>query len=38
MPTSLQREIQSVTKMPVRKIINTHFHWDHTQGNQAYRM
>jgi len=20
----------------VRKIINTHFHWDHTQGNQAY--
>ena len=33
---ALQREIQSVTKMPVRKIINTHFHWDHTQGNQAY--
>ena len=38
MPTSLQREIQSVPKMPVRKIINTRFHWDHTQGNQAYRM
>src|SRR5215213_6661450 len=33
---ALQREIQSVTKLPVRKIINTHFHWDHTQGNQAY--
>ena len=33
---ALQREIQSITKMPVRKIINTHFHWDHTQGNQAY--
>ena len=33
---ALQREIESVTKMPVRKIINTHFHWDHTQGNQAY--
>ncbi|MFL5422302.1 MAG: MBL fold metallo-hydrolase [Myxococcales bacterium] len=33
---ALQREIESITKMPVRKIINTHFHWDHTQGNQAY--
>jgi glyoxylase-like metal-dependent hydrolase (beta-lactamase superfamily II) len=33
---ALQREIQSITKLPVRKIINTHFHWDHTQGNQAY--
>src|SRR3954465_11144321 len=33
---ALQREIESITKMPVRKIINTHFHWHHTQGNQAY--
>ena len=33
---ALYREIQSVTKMPIRKIINTHFHWDHWQGNQAY--
>jgi glyoxylase-like metal-dependent hydrolase (beta-lactamase superfamily II) len=25
-----------VTKQPIRKVINTHFHWDHWQGNQAY--
>src|SRR3989449_6415543 len=29
-------EIQGITKKPVRKIINTHFHWDHWQGNQVY--
>src|SRR5437773_12545766 len=29
-------EIQGVTKKPVRKIINTHFHWDHWQGNEVY--
>ncbi len=34
---ALYREIRSVTKMPIRKIINTHFHWDHWQGNQAYK-
>jgi len=33
---ALYKEIQSITRMPIRKIINTHFHWDHTQGNQAY--
>jgi glyoxylase-like metal-dependent hydrolase (beta-lactamase superfamily II) len=25
-----------VTRQPIRRIINTHFHWDHWQGNQTY--
>ena len=33
---ALYQEIQSVTKKPVRKVINTHFHWDHWQGNEVY--
>lgn len=33
---ALYQEIQNITKMPVRKIINTHFHWDHWQGNEIY--
>lgn len=33
---ALYREIQSITKQPIKRIINTHFHWDHWQGNQAY--
>jgi glyoxylase-like metal-dependent hydrolase (beta-lactamase superfamily II) len=33
---ALYREIRGLTKNPVRKIINTHFHWDHWQGNQVY--
>ncbi|HEY7711478.1 MAG TPA: MBL fold metallo-hydrolase [Candidatus Entotheonella sp.] len=28
--------IQGVTKQPIRKLINTHFHWDHWQGNEVY--
>ena len=34
---ALYKEIQGVTKNPVKKIINTHFHWDHWQGNDFYR-
>ena len=33
---ALYNEIQSMTKQPIRKIINTHFHWDHWQGNEVY--
>src|SRR5262245_25145777 len=33
---ALYKEIQGVTRQPVRKIINTHFHWDHWQGNEVY--
>jgi len=33
---ALYKEIQGLTKKPVKKLINTHFHWDHWQGNQTY--
>ena len=33
---ALYRDIQGITKQPIRKVINTHFHWDHWQGNQTY--
>jgi glyoxylase-like metal-dependent hydrolase (beta-lactamase superfamily II) len=33
---AVYQQIQAVTKQPVRKIVNTHFHWDHWQGNQVY--
>jgi cyclase len=37
--TSLISQIKrEITPKPVRYVINTHFHWDHTQGNHAYRL
>jgi cyclase len=36
---SLIRQIKrEITEKPVRYVINSHFHWDHTQGNHAYRV
>jgi cyclase len=33
---ALYKEVQGITKKSVKKVINTHFHWDHWQGNQTY--
>ncbi|MFB3921004.1 MAG: MBL fold metallo-hydrolase [Terriglobia bacterium] len=33
---ALIEQIKSVTSNPVKYVVDTHFHWDHYQGNQAY--
>jgi cyclase len=33
---ALVEQIKGITSKPVRHVINTHFHWDHWQGNEVY--
>lgn len=32
----LLRELKQITDKPVRWVVNTHFHYDHTDGNQVF--
>jgi glyoxylase-like metal-dependent hydrolase (beta-lactamase superfamily II) len=33
---AMLRELPSITDKPVRFLVNTHFHYDHTNGNQVF--
>ena len=33
---ALLRELKTLTSKPVTMLINTHFHYDHTNGNQSF--
>jgi cyclase len=33
---ALMAQIKTVTDKPVRWVVDSHFHWDHYQGNEAY--
>lgn len=33
---ALIEQIKTITDKPVKFVVNTHFHWDHFQGTQAY--
>src|SRR6185503_13122022 len=32
----MMREMKTITDKPVRLLVNTHFHFDHTDGNQVF--
>lgn len=33
---ALVEQVRRVSDKPVKWVVNTHFHWDHYQGNEAY--
>lgn len=33
---ALIEQVKKLTPKPVKFVVNTHFHWDHYQGNEAY--
>src|SRR5579863_9705663 len=33
---ALIEQVKKLSDKPVKYVVNTHFHWDHYQGNQAY--
>jgi glyoxylase-like metal-dependent hydrolase (beta-lactamase superfamily II) len=33
----LQDELRRITKLPVRWVLNTHYHWDHCWGNAVFK-
>jgi glyoxylase-like metal-dependent hydrolase (beta-lactamase superfamily II) len=33
---ALMTQIKATINKPVKYVVNTHFHWDHYQGNEAY--